>query len=544
MAIVELPPKRERRRPYDKQDSDVGENTRVETAELLRMHIQEIRGNIEKELNLTPITLPEIKQSEKKAESLAQEIAKSKAEEPDGLYAHCKQRIAKSGRIKVSKKAWAFRVFFLAAITALMIYNVTLALIAGDPLIIYSTLMPVHALIVLVVGWVCFKNRATGKTPDELVSVIIPVYNQEKLIEKVVDAIFESSYKNLEVVAVNDGSKDKTGEVLDAAAKKNPRLKVIHKENGGKRTAVATGFYAAKGSVVVLIDSDSAVDKYAIEEFMKVFSGNPRVGGVVGNGKVLNAGKNILTKCQDVWYDYSFNIHKTAESYFGTVLCLSGCLAAYRRESIENFVSFWAKDKAQYGDDRNLTTYALATPWAKGQLAPLEQFLLKSMAGYDDAEDRGLTSQAILEWETVYVPTAVVYTEVPEKWKTYLRQQIRWKKGYLRSTFFTSAFFWRKNPIMALLFYLEFMSAIITPAITISIFVYGPIFLHLYWFPFIYLVGQLFLGLAAGFDYKFRDPTAKHWAHKPLMNMVSTLILPWILFPAIWGFKKTGWLTR
>jgi hyaluronan synthase len=462
----------------------------------------------------------------------------------DDLYSHSKQRISKKGRILVSKKAWAIRSIMLAGLVTFMIYNIRIALSIGDPLIVYSTLMPTHAILVLIIGWVFFKNKATGKAPKDLVSVIIPVYNQENLIEKVIDAIHHSSYKYLEVVAVNDGSKDNTANVLNKLAKKYSSLKVIHKANGGKRTAVATGFYAAKGNFVVLIDSDSIVDKYAIEEFMKTFNSNPKVGGVVGNGKVLNADKNLLTKCQDVWYDYSFNIHKTTESTFGTVLCLSGCLAAYRREAITRFVTFWANDKAQYGDDRNLTTYAIATPWAKGQLAPMQDRLMVSMASYDDAEDRELTSYTMYEWQTVYVPTAIVYTDVPEKSRQYIRQQTRWKKGYLRSTFFISAFFWRKNPIIALLFYLEFMSAFISPAIIISIFIYGPIFLHAYWYPIIYITGQLLIGLIAGLDYKFRDSTTKFWMYKPIMNLISTLILPWVLFPAIKDFKKNGWLTR
>lgn len=462
----------------------------------------------------------------------------------DDLYSHSKQRISKKGRILVSKKAWVMRGMMLAGLVTFMIYNINVALSIGDPLIVYSTLMPIHSILVLAIGWVFFKIKADEKAPKDLVSVIIPVYNQENLIEKVIDAIHNSSYKYLEIVAVNDGSKDNTANVLDKLAKKYPSLKAIHKANGGKRTAVATGFYAAKGNFVVLIDSDSIVDKYAIEEFMKTFSSNPKVGGVVGNGKVLNAGKNLLTKCQDVWYDYSFNIHKTTESTFGTVLCLSGCLAAYRREAIASFIPFWANDKAQYGDDRNLTTYAIATPWAKGQLAPLQNRLMVSMASYDDAEDRGLTSYTMHEWQTVYVPTAVVYTDVPEKCRQYLRQQIRWKKGYLRSTFFISAFFWRKNPIMALLFYLEFMSAFISPAVLISIFIYGPIFLHTYWYPIIYIIGQLLIGIVTGLDYKFRDPTSRFWMYKPIMNLISALILPWVLFPAIKDFKKNGWLTR
>jgi hyaluronan synthase len=97
---------------------------------------------------------------------------------------------------------------------------------------------------------------------------------------------------------------------------------------------------------------------------------------------------------------------------------------------------------------------------------------------------------------------------------------------------------------MELLFYLEFMSAFISPAVLISIFIYGPIFLHTYWYPIIYIIGQLLIGIVTGLDYKFRDPTSRFWMYKPIMNLISALILPWVLFPAIKDFKKNGWLTR
>ena len=118
-----------------------------------------------------------------------------------------KPEIDKSGRIKVSKKAWVFRSLIIIGIGLFMIFNAYAALLVGDPLIIYSTLMPFHTFAVLVIGWFFFKNKATGKTPKELVSVIIPVYNQELLIERVIESIFESSYSNLEVVAVKFSSK-------------------------------------------------------------------------------------------------------------------------------------------------------------------------------------------------------------------------------------------------------------------------------------------------------------------------------------------------
>jgi len=445
---------------------------------------------------------------------------------------------------KVSRKAWTIRAVTIGAITFFMFYNLTVAWLMWDPLIVYSTLMPLHTLIVFIVGWVFFKNKSTGKIPEDLVSVIVPVYNQAGLMEDVLNAVLKSTYSNIEVLAVNDGSKDGTDKILDALAERNSKLKVIHKSNGGKRTAVAAGFYASKGEYIVLIDSDSVVDCRAIEKFMRTFSGNPKVGGVVGNCKVLNANKNLLTKCQDAWYDYAFNIHKTTESTFGTVLCCSGCLASYRRAAIARFIPFWANARVQNSDDRDLSSYVLGSPWAKNELAPLSLQLMKEMANYDDSEDRGLTAHTLMEWETVYVPTAVVYTEVPETPKSYIRQQTRWKKGYIRSCFFVSAFFWRKNPLMALVFYLEFMSTFVSPAVIFAIYIYAPSVLHLYLIPFTYLVGQLLIGFAAGLDYKCREPEATNWKYKPLMNLVASFVLPWLIIPALWTFRKNRWMTR
>lgn len=457
---------------------------------------------------------------------------------------HCTQRISADGRILVSKKGWVLRITLLASVAALMGYNVEMALTIGDPLIVYSTLMPVHTLAIFAVGWISFRSKANGKVPNDLVSVLIPAYNQKSLITQVVDAIFQSTYSNLEVVAIDDGSKDGTGEILDYLAEQYPDLKVIHKSNGGKGTAVARGFYASMGKFVVLIDSDSVVDKYAIEELMKAFAANPDVGGVVGNAKVLNARRNILTKCQDAWYDYAFNVHKTTESTFGTVLCCSGCLAAYRREAISRFIPYWVRATVQNSDDRDMTSYTIATPWAKSEMAPNSQKLLESMASYDDAEDRALTAQALTEWKTVYVPTAVVYTEVPETPRMYFRQQTRWKKGYVRSSFCVSAFFWRKNPLMSLIFYTEFMMTFIAPITIFAICIYGPILLHHLFLPIIYVAGQLLVGVAAGLDYRLRDSKARCWTYKPVMNVVASFVLPWLIFPALWNYRKNRWLTR
>jgi hyaluronan synthase len=456
----------------------------------------------------------------------------------------CQQRISSSGRIRVSKKGWIVRTIIISILTFTISYNLYQGVVLNDPFVAYSTVMPIHALLIVTLGWIFYKNPSTGKAGNELVSVVIPVYNQESMIDIVIDSIFNSSYKNIEVIAVNDGSKDSTENILDGLAIKYPNLKVIHKKNMGKRHAVAAGFENSSGKFVVLIDSDSVVDKYAIEEFMKTFNGNSQVGSVVGLAKVWNSKKNLLTKCQDAWYDYSFNIHKATESSLGNVTCCSGCLAGYRREVIEDFLPYWKDSAIQYSDDRSLTTYVIAKSWVRKELAPISANLLHSGAKYDDAEDRILTAQSLVNWKSVYVSSAIVYTEVPEKFRGYLKQQTRWKKGYIRSNFFVSTFFWQKHPLIALVFYLEFMTAFTAPFISLIVLFYEPFILKNFLLPLFFIGGSLITGLSHGIDYKMRDGKSKAWKFKPLMDLFTSHILSWLIIPALVTLKKNQWYTR
>ncbi|MEO9364118.1 MAG: glycosyltransferase family 2 protein, partial [Nitrososphaera sp.] len=216
------------------------------------------------------------------------------------LSQKCQQQVNDSGRIRVSKKAWMVRIITIVSTLALILYTIHLGITLQDPFVLAGIIVPAHSLAYLVIGWLLFKSPATGTPGNDLVSVIVPVYNQKGMIELVIDAIYRSTYRNIEVIAVNDGSKDGTAEILNGLVKKYPTLKVIHKKNEGKRKAVASAFYNSRGNYLVLIDSDSVVDAQAITEVMKAFKADQRIGGVVGFAKVWNANKNVLTRCQDV----------------------------------------------------------------------------------------------------------------------------------------------------------------------------------------------------------------------------------------------------
>lgn len=105
-------------------------------------------------------------------------------------------------------------------------------------------------------------------------------------------------------------------------------------------------------------------------------------------------------------------------------------------------------------------------------------------------------------------------------------------------------FFWKNNPIIALLFYIEFMRFFLAPVVFFSVFIYSPLILHQYWFILSYFLSDLILGTMAGIDYKFRNPKANNWKYKPIMNLVSSLVLSWVMIPALLTYRSNKWLTR
>lgn len=103
------------------------------------------------------------------------------------------------------------------------------------------------------------------------VSVIIPVYNVEKYLSECVDSVLHQSYQNFEIILVDDGSKDKSGEICDRYASSDSRISVIHKENGGLSDARNRGLEAATGDCVIFLDSDDFLCETALEDTVRVF---------------------------------------------------------------------------------------------------------------------------------------------------------------------------------------------------------------------------------------------------------------------------------
>ena len=109
---------------------------------------------------------------------------------------------------------------------------------------------------------------------DPLISIIVPIYNVEKYLEKCVNSIVSQSYKNLEIILVDDGSQDKCPELCDNFAKTDSRIKVIHKSNGGLSSARNVGIKFASGDYIALVDSDDYIDSNMYQDMLRLLIEN------------------------------------------------------------------------------------------------------------------------------------------------------------------------------------------------------------------------------------------------------------------------------
>ena len=225
------------------------------------------------------------------------------------------------------------------------------------------------------------------------VSVIIAAYNEEKVIVRTVNALLAGGYPHLEVVVVDDGSKDGTSGVVASTFAGEARVRLLTKENGGKASALNRGIALANGEVLVGLDADTLFAADTVHRLARHFA-NPRVGAVAGNIIVGNR-HNILTRWQSVEYVTSQNFDRRAYEMLDAIPVIPGAVGAWRTSAV------------------------------------------REAGGYDVdtlAEDADLTWRVRrLGWQMVTDSTAHAYTEAPEGMQDLIKQRFRWTFGTLQT---------------------------------------------------------------------------------------------------------------
>ncbi|AMQ07887.1 glycosyltransferase family 2 protein [Sporosarcina psychrophila] len=170
---------------------------------------------------------------------------------------------------------------------------------------------------------------------SELVSIIVPIYKVEKYLHRCVESILNQTYKNLEIVLVNDGSPDGCGEICDEYAKLDERVKVIHKNNGGLSDARNAGIEIAKGEYITFIDSDDWIHVGYIEKLYKLLKKTDSDISV-GNFIRISTENTQVENSKEVVYEYS-NI-EALEQLLGEfyVQMVIACGKLYKRKLFDD----------------------------------------------------------------------------------------------------------------------------------------------------------------------------------------------------------------
>ncbi len=192
------------------------------------------------------------------------------------------------------------------------------------------------------------RDRSGEKAPEfapdaPLVSILIPCHNEEDCIEDTIRYLQLQTYPNYEIIAIDDASVDRTGEILRGLQKEFASLRVITlKSNQGKGTGLNMAAMACKGEFIVGIDADALLDKDAIRWFMWHFNSSPRVGAITGNPKVRNR-TSILAKVQVGEYSTIIGMIKRAQRILGKVYTVSGVIVGLRKKALIS-IGFWSNN--------------------------------------------------------------------------------------------------------------------------------------------------------------------------------------------------------
>jgi poly-beta-1,6-N-acetyl-D-glucosamine synthase len=176
--------------------------------------------------------------------------------------------------------------------------------------------------------WERPEKRAVDDPPPlseyPFVSILIPCFNEEDNVRETVAWAHAQAYPDFEVIAINDGSSDATGSILEALRAEYPRLRVIHHaRNQGKAVGLRMGALAAKGEVLVCIDGDALLDPHATTWIARHFVEGPRVGAVTGNPRIRTR-STLLGKVQVGEFSAIIGLIKRTQRIYGRVFTVSG----------------------------------------------------------------------------------------------------------------------------------------------------------------------------------------------------------------------------
>ena len=320
----------------------------------------------------------------------------------------------------------------------LFLYFVILAILgARDPelLVFYrNSLQPElsgSAVIVMGITYLyllatgilcCFYRPVKTIENDSLLpscTVIVPAYNEGAYVERTIKSLLASDYptEKFEIIAINDGSQDDTWEYICRGAKLAPaQVTTINLEkNCGKKHAIYIGTKAARGDIIVTVDSDSSVRPGTIRNLVSPMQ-DPQIGAVAGAIRVKTPEQSFITSLLDVLLVFGCEFLRAAQSVTTLVLCTPGALSAYRKTALLPIIDEWLNQTfmgrpARIGEDRALATLILRS-----------------------------------NYKIVHQSTAMATTCVPKTVSGACKMLLRWTRGDIRENLLMTKFAFKNFP--------------------------------------------------------------------------------------------------
>lgn len=331
------------------------------------------------------------------------------------------------------------------------------------------------------------------------VSIIVPAFNEEEVIEPALASLLALDYSNYEILVIDDGSTDATADrAHHIALTKNPKkikVQIISQTNAGKANALNTGIIHAAGELLLCVDADAQIDPNSLQTGLRHFQ-NPRIGAVAGNVMVSNT-NCWLTQLQQLEYLIGQNFVRRGLSRFGAVTIVPGPIGLFRRSAIAR-VHGYREDTKLFAEDADLSVRLLGDNWL-------------------------IVGDAAMK----------AYTEAPNSLFNLLRQRYRWKRGIYQV--FHDNFFalltapGLRRPLIALMlltesFLLELLAFGITLFALVNILYFMQINLLLGWLTLLFALDVIVLMIATS------PPQWVHWL--PLL-ILQRLTYSYVL--QIWG---------
>ena len=264
---------------------------------------------------------------------------------------------------------------------------------------IIATFLVIFRLTLIIIGATWHKLRrpenakAEARRPPREIAVLVPAFNEEAVIAKTVQALLGSTISGrLKIIVIDDGSSDRTVEVVRTQFAHADNVQLCSKPNGGKAAALNYGMQQTNAEVIVCIDGDTILLPDAIEHLVRQFV-DPAVGAVAGGVYVGNQ-KNLITRFQALEYTMSQSLDRRAFDNFNAIGVVPGAIGAWRRQAVTDVGGYSSDTLAE---DADLTI---------------------------SLERRG--------WKVTYEPRALALTEAPETLKGFLKQRFRWMFGTLQ----------------------------------------------------------------------------------------------------------------